>query len=182
MEALHSPSYASIYASAAITVGLRNLSERDFDWPKNETRRDIMGHLENCLDGLSRRTSKRSCEKASRRLRSLIAKARRWGLTTEEVAELPVTKRLVPTRVTSTSATWTTLAMVALILGGGIVLAFICAPCITRGRTWGWNTKRCEGFPRKSSSQIGKRYWWRDSRLYHDNYLGSSRAEIDVKR
>ncbi|EZA53695.1 hypothetical protein X777_06802 [Ooceraea biroi] len=91
-----------------------------------------MGHLGNgCLDGLgSRRTSRKSCEKASRRLRSLIAKAKRWGLTTEEVVELPATKRLVPT---STSATWTTLTMIALILGGGImVLLYICAPCITR--------------------------------------------------
>ncbi|TGZ49983.1 Uncharacterized protein DBV15_11607 [Temnothorax longispinosus] len=93
-----------------------------------------MGHFGNCLDGLSKRTSKRSCEKASRRLRSLIAKARRWGLTTKEVAELPAMKKLVPTRITSGSATWTTLAMIALILGSGMVLAYICAPCITRNR------------------------------------------------
>lgn len=97
-----------------------------------------MGHFGNCLDGLSKRTSKRSCEKASRRLRTLIAKARRWGLTTEEVAELPAIKKLVPTRITSSSARWTTLAMIALVLGGGMVLAYICAPCITRNRTWSW--------------------------------------------
>ncbi|KYN07561.1 hypothetical protein ALC62_01763, partial [Cyphomyrmex costatus] len=102
---------------------------------KNETRRGIMGHFENCLDGLSKRTSKKSCEKASRRLRSLIAKTRRWGLTTEEVAELPTIKKLVPTRVTSSSNIWTTLAMIALVLGGGIILTYICTPCITRNKT-----------------------------------------------
>lgn len=95
-----------------------------------------MGHFENCLEnGISRRTSKRSCEKASRRLRSLIAKARRWGLTTGEVAELPAIKRLVPNRVNPSSAARTTLAMILLLLGGGIVLAYICAPCITRSST-----------------------------------------------
>jgi len=96
-----------------------------------------MGHFGNCLDGLSKRTSKKSCEKASRRLRSLVAKARRWGLTTEEVAELPAIKKLVPTRVTSNSTPWTTLAMIALVLGGGIILAYICTPCITRNKTRG---------------------------------------------
>lgn len=93
-----------------------------------------MGHLDNCLDGLSRRTSRRSCEKASRRLRSLLFKARRLGLTTEEVVELPAVKKLLPNRAAPASATWTTLAMIALILGGGvIVLALICAPCVRRG-------------------------------------------------
>jgi hypothetical protein len=91
-----------------------------------------MGHLGSCLDALgSRRTSRKSCEKASRRLRSLIAKANRWGLTADEVVELPATKRLLPGRATLTSAT--TLAAIALILGAGIVLLlYICAPCISR--------------------------------------------------
>nr|KAF7420665.1 hypothetical protein H0235_010962 [Vespula pensylvanica] len=79
------------------------------------------------------RTTRMSCEKASRRLRYLIAKAKRLGLTTEEVAELPTIKRLVPGRVMST--TRTTLFMIVLILGGSLVLAFLCAPCIARSRT-----------------------------------------------
>ncbi|KAK2580885.1 hypothetical protein KPH14_005955 [Odynerus spinipes] len=79
------------------------------------------------------RTSRMSCEKASRRLRYLIAKAKRLGLTTEEVAELPAIKRLVPARVMS--STWMTLFMIVLILGGSFVLVFLCAPCVARSRT-----------------------------------------------
>jgi len=119
-------------AHSAVPLDARNSR---LDRAENETRRDIMGHLGSfSIDALrSRRTSRKSCEKASRRLRSLIAKANRWGLTADEVVELPATKRLLPGRATSTSATWTTLAAIALILGAGIVLLlYICAPCISR--------------------------------------------------
>ncbi|KAI4482859.1 hypothetical protein M0804_008712 [Polistes exclamans] len=91
-----------------------------------------MESLDNSLTS-EERTSRMSCEKASRKLRYLIAKAKRLGLTTEEVAELPAIKRLLPGRIMST--TRTTLFIIVLILGGSLVLAFLCAPCIARSRT-----------------------------------------------
>lgn len=97
-----------------------------------ENDRNRVARIEKAL-GRTRRTM--SCEKASRRFKNLITKAKRLGLTTEEVVELPATKRLLPARLTSTSTAWTTLAMIVLVVGGGIVLAFLCAPCVARSRT-----------------------------------------------
>ncbi|KAG6796775.1 hypothetical protein HZU73_08183 [Apis mellifera caucasica] len=76
-----------------------------------------------------------SCEKASRRLKFLLGKARRSGLSTDEIVDLPAAKRLLSTRVTPFSTVWTILAMLALILGGGAVLIFFCAPCAAKSRT-----------------------------------------------
>lgn len=76
-----------------------------------------------------------SCEKASRRLKFLLSKTKRLGLSTDEVVGLPAAKRLLSARVTAASTVWTILAMIALILGGGTILIFFCAPCVTRSRT-----------------------------------------------
>lgn len=82
-------------------------------------------------------SSRMTCEKASRRLKFLLGKAKRLGLNAEEVVELPATKRLLSTRVTSGYTAWTILAVIALILAGGAVLAFLCAPCVAKSRAWG---------------------------------------------
>lgn len=82
------------------------------------------------------RTSRMTCEKATRRLKFLLGKAKKLGLNAEEVIELPATKRLLSTRLASVSTVWTTLAMIVLLLGG-TVLAFLCAPCVVESRTWG---------------------------------------------
>ena len=65
----------------------------------------------------------------------MLNKTKRLGLSTDEVVELPAVKRLLSARVTSSSTAWTILAMIALILGGGVVLVFFCAPCVAKSRT-----------------------------------------------
>ena len=69
-----------------------------------------------------------SCEKASKRLRILIAKAKRLGISQEEVADLPTAKKLTTVRVTS--FTWSILAAIGIIiLGGSLFLIYLCNPC-----------------------------------------------------
>lgn len=82
-----------------------------------------------------KKTLRMSCEKASRRLRFLLTKARRLGFTTDEVVELPAAKKLLSARVTSASAMWTILVMMALFFGGGVVLILFSAPCVSRSGT-----------------------------------------------
>ena len=84
---------------------------------------------------ISEGQARMSCEKASRRLKFLLGKAKRLGLGTDEVVDLPAAKRLLSARVTSASTVWTILAMIALILGGGLILIFLCTPCVARSRT-----------------------------------------------
>ncbi|CAL7949209.1 unnamed protein product [Xylocopa violacea] len=75
-----------------------------------------------------------SCEKASRRLRLLLGKAKRLSLSTDDVVRLPAAKKLLSARVASDSIVWTILATIALILGGGLVLVLFYVPCTVKDR------------------------------------------------
>lgn len=66
--------------------------------------------------------TKMACEKASRRLRTILVKASRFGVSTAEVARLPAAKKLIPQR----DHGWKLAVFLLLMFGGGVIVALIC--------------------------------------------------------
>ncbi|KAK0078157.1 hypothetical protein PV325_002924 [Microctonus aethiopoides] len=78
-----------------------------------------------------------SCEKASRRLRCIMMKAKRFGITEYELADLSGTKKI--TNLKSYTNTWSIIAVIIILaIGGTLVLAIVCNPCCSEQR----HTKR----------------------------------------
>lgn len=72
-----------------------------------------------------------TCEKASKRLKILMARAKRLGINNEEITDLPAVKKLTTGKVQP--ITWSTFAaFVIVILGGGIFFIYLCNPCNAR--------------------------------------------------
>ncbi|CAD6216388.1 GSCOCG00004544001-RA-CDS [Cotesia congregata] len=75
-----------------------------------------------------------SCEKASRRLRYIIAKAKRFGLAEYELADLSGAKKITTSK-SGPFNTWYLIALViAIIICGTLVLALVCNPCSSRSQ------------------------------------------------
>lgn len=66
--------------------------------------------------------TKMGCEKASRRLRTILVKASRLGVSTTEVARLPAAKKLIPQR----DHGWKLAVFLLLMFGGGVIVALVC--------------------------------------------------------
>jgi len=66
--------------------------------------------------------TKVACEKASRRLRTILVRASRIGVTTAEVARLPAAKKLIPQR----DHGWKLAVFLLLMFGGGVIVALVC--------------------------------------------------------
>ncbi|KAK2585630.1 hypothetical protein KPH14_010254 [Odynerus spinipes] len=66
--------------------------------------------------------TKVGCEKASRRLRTILVKASRLGVSTAEVARLPATKKLLPQR----DHGWRLAVFLLLMFCGGVIVALVC--------------------------------------------------------
>ncbi|XP_012289104.1 uncharacterized protein LOC105704461 [Orussus abietinus] len=66
--------------------------------------------------------SKMACEKASRRLRTVLFKASRLGVNGAEVANLTSAKRLLPRR----DHGWKLAVFLVLMLAGGVIVALVC--------------------------------------------------------
>lgn len=63
-----------------------------------------------------------ACEKASRRLRTILVKASRLGVSTTEVAKLPSAKKLIPQR----DHGWKLAVFLLVMFGGGVIVALAC--------------------------------------------------------
>ncbi|KZC07169.1 hypothetical protein WN55_08551 [Dufourea novaeangliae] len=63
-----------------------------------------------------------ACEKATRKLRTILVKASRIGVPTTEVARLPTAKKLIPQR----DHGWKLAVFLLLMLGGGMIVALAC--------------------------------------------------------
>ncbi|KAG7188736.1 hypothetical protein KM043_008356 [Ampulex compressa] len=79
-------------------------------------------HVKSRSASKSNNPTKMACEKASRRLRTILLKASRLGVSTTEVAGLPTAKKLVPQR----DHGWKLAALLLLIFGGGVIVALAC--------------------------------------------------------
>ncbi|XP_015428588.1 PREDICTED: uncharacterized protein LOC107185430 [Dufourea novaeangliae] len=66
--------------------------------------------------------TKMACEKATRKLRTILVKASRIGVPTTEVARLPTAKKLIPQR----DHGWKLAVFLLLMLGGGMIVALAC--------------------------------------------------------
>ncbi|XP_015177011.1 PREDICTED: uncharacterized protein LOC107066684 [Polistes dominula] len=66
--------------------------------------------------------TKMGCEKASRRLRTILVKASRLGVTTSEVAGLPAAKKLFPQK----DHGWRLAVFLLLMFAGGVIVALVC--------------------------------------------------------
>ncbi|XP_076180541.1 uncharacterized protein LOC143153347 isoform X1 [Ptiloglossa arizonensis] len=66
--------------------------------------------------------TKMACEKASRRLRTVLVKASRLGVSTTEVARLPTAKKLIPQR----DHGWKLAVFLLLMFCGGVIVAWAC--------------------------------------------------------
>ncbi|XP_017789882.1 PREDICTED: uncharacterized protein LOC108572193 [Habropoda laboriosa] len=66
--------------------------------------------------------TKMACEKASRRLRTILVRASRLGVSTTEVARLASAKRLIPQR----DHGWKLAVFLLLMFGGGVIVALAC--------------------------------------------------------
>ncbi|XP_073968018.1 uncharacterized protein isoform X1 [Bombus fervidus] len=66
--------------------------------------------------------TKIACEKASRRLRTILVKASRLGVSTTEVAKLPSAKKLIPQR----DHGWKLAVFLLVMFGGGVIVALAC--------------------------------------------------------
>lgn len=66
--------------------------------------------------------AKMGCEKASKRLRTILVKASRLGVSTAEVASLPAAKQLFPQR----DHGWKLAVFLLLMFGGGVIVALVC--------------------------------------------------------
>ncbi|KAK1121086.1 hypothetical protein K0M31_010866 [Melipona bicolor] len=66
--------------------------------------------------------AKMACEKASRRLRTILVKASRLGVSTMEVAKLPSAKKLIPQR----DHGWKLAVFLLVMFGGGVIVALAC--------------------------------------------------------
>ena len=66
--------------------------------------------------------TKMACEKASRRLRTILVRASRIGVSTAEVARLPTAKKLIPQR----DHGWKLAVFLLLMFGGGVIVALVC--------------------------------------------------------
>lgn len=65
--------------------------------------------------------SKMACEKASRRLRTILVKASRLSVNTAEVLTLPSARKLI-----SRKDHWGLAVFVILMFGGGVIVALMC--------------------------------------------------------
>lgn len=63
-----------------------------------------------------------ACEKASKRLRTILVKASRLGISTTEVAKLPSAKKLIPQR----DHGWKLAVFLLVMFGGGVIVALAC--------------------------------------------------------
>ncbi|KAF7383289.1 hypothetical protein HZH68_015138 [Vespula germanica] len=70
----------------------------------------------------SNNTTKVGCEKASRRLRTILVKASRLGVSTSEVAGLPAAKKLFPQK----DHGWRLAVFLLLMFAGGVIVALVC--------------------------------------------------------
>ncbi|KYN16972.1 hypothetical protein ALC57_10744 [Trachymyrmex cornetzi] len=66
--------------------------------------------------------TKMACEKASRRLRTILVRASRIGVSTTEVARLPAAKKFIPQR----DHGWKLAVFLLLMFGGGVIVALVC--------------------------------------------------------
>lgn len=66
--------------------------------------------------------AKMACEKASKRLRTILVKASRLGVSTTEVAKLPSAKKLIPQR----DHGWKLAVFLLVMFGGGVIVALAC--------------------------------------------------------
>lgn len=66
--------------------------------------------------------TKMACEKASRRLRTILVRASRLGVSTSDVARLPAAKKLIPQR----DHGWKLAVFLLLMFGGGVIVALVC--------------------------------------------------------
>ncbi|KAL0107203.1 hypothetical protein PUN28_015612 [Cardiocondyla obscurior] len=66
--------------------------------------------------------TKMACEKASRRLRTILVRASRIGVSTAEVARLPAAKKLIPQR----DHGWKLAVFLLLMFGGGVIVVLVC--------------------------------------------------------
>lgn len=66
--------------------------------------------------------TKVACEKASRRLKTILVRASRLGVSTSEVAGLPAAKKLIPQR----DHGWKLAVFLLLMFGGGVIVALVC--------------------------------------------------------
>ncbi|XP_076678821.1 uncharacterized protein LOC143374522 [Andrena cerasifolii] len=66
--------------------------------------------------------TKMGCEKATRRLRTILVKASRLGVSTTDVARLPSAKKLIPQR----DHGWKLAVFLLLMFGGGMIVALAC--------------------------------------------------------
>lgn len=66
--------------------------------------------------------AKMACEKASKRLRTILVKASRLGVSTTEVAKLASAKKLIPQR----DHGWKLAVFLLVMFGGGVIVALAC--------------------------------------------------------
>lgn len=74
-----------------------------------------------------------SCEKASKRLRHILGKAKRLGLSKYEVVDLPVAKKIIKKNNSKNSSMSYIMLVICFIVGGLLLLtAMTCRPCTDR--------------------------------------------------
>lgn len=66
--------------------------------------------------------AKMACEKASKRLRTILVKASRLGVSTTEVAKLASAKKLIPQR----DHGWKLAVFLLVMFGGGVIVVLAC--------------------------------------------------------
>ncbi|KAL2713323.1 hypothetical protein V1478_017021 [Vespula squamosa] len=79
-------------------------------------------HVKSKSNSKGNNTTKSSCEKASRRLRTILVKASRLGVSTAEVAKLPAAKKLIPQK----NHSWRLTVFLFLMFAGGVIVALVC--------------------------------------------------------
>lgn len=79
-------------------------------------------HAQAKTRSLKANPSKVACEKATRRLKAILLKASRLGVSTAEVAKLPTAKNFVTRR----DHGWKLFIFLCLMFSGGVIVAVIC--------------------------------------------------------
>ncbi|XP_029043789.2 uncharacterized protein LOC114876457 [Osmia bicornis bicornis] len=79
-------------------------------------------HVKSLRSASRSNPTKMACEKATRRLRTILVKASRLGVSTTEVARLPSAKKLIPQR----DHGWKLAVFLLLMFGGGVIVALAC--------------------------------------------------------
>ncbi|XP_066588296.1 uncharacterized protein [Prorops nasuta] len=79
-------------------------------------------HVKSRSMGKAGNPSKMGCEKASKRLGTILVRASRLGVATTEVAGLPTAKKLVPQR----DHGWKLAVFLLLMFLGGVIVALVC--------------------------------------------------------